>query len=172
MGYDYPAGPVLDQAGQDGNPKAVGFPRAKFEGQGYDFSFSGVKTAAAQDWEQRESGRKPRIDRADWIASFEAAVVDALCDNLFRAADDLSIHTVALAGGVARNRRWRRTVTEWAVRTQRTAIIPSPVLCADNAAMIAGVGLYQWRPGMGNARSVDAVPNWELGKPFPLLTRA
>lgn len=168
MGYDYPAGPALDQAGQGGNPKAVGFPRAKFEGQGYDFSFSGVKTAAAQDWEERESGRKPKIDRADWIASFEAAVIDALCDNLFRAAEDLSIGCVAIAGGVARNRRWRRTVTEWAARTKRTAIIPPSVLCADNAAMIAGVGLYHWRPDGGDAGAIDAVPNWELGKPLPL----
>ena len=169
MGYDYPAGPALDQAGEHGNPNAVAFPRAKFEGQGYDFSFSGVKTAAAQDWEQRQSGKRPPIDRADWVASFETAIVDALCDSLFRAAGDFSIRTVALAGGVARNRRWRRMVSAWAERTGRKAVVPPPDLCADNGAMIAGVGLYQWRPDVGDASSVDAVPNWELGKPMPLL---
>lgn len=167
LGFGYPAGPALDLAGESGDPDAVKFPRAKFDGQGYDFSFSGVKTSAAQDWEQRLSGKRPAMDRADWVASFETAVVEALCDNLFRAAEDLSIHTVALAGGVARNRRWRRMVSAWAERTGRRAVVPPPNLCADNGAMIAGVGLYRWSLGDGPTGSIDAVPNWELGSPLP-----
>ncbi len=169
MGFGYPAGPALDQAGESGNPAAVKFPRAKFDGQGYDFSFSGVKTSAAQDWEQRQSGKRPPIDRADWVASFEIAVVEALCDNLFRAAEDLSIGTVGLAGGVARNRRWRRMVMAWAEKTGRQAVVPPPDLCADNGAMIAGVGLYQWAQDAGIEVAFDAVPNWGLGCPLPLL---
>ncbi|HUU45646.1 MAG TPA: tRNA (adenosine(37)-N6)-threonylcarbamoyltransferase complex transferase subunit TsaD, partial [Acidobacteriota bacterium] len=167
LGYDYPAGPQLDRDGEGGSPNAVSFPIARFEGQGYDFSFSGVKTAAALDWAARQEGRSPEIKRVDWIASFEYAITEALCGNLFRAADDLSIDTVALAGGVACNRRLRHRVTQWAAQAGRRAVIPPPELCADNAAMIAAVGLYRY-PGDGiPPELVDAVPGWALGDPLP-----
>jgi N6-L-threonylcarbamoyladenine synthase len=169
LGFAYPAGPEIDRAGEDGDPFAVDFPKARFTGQGYDFSFSGVKTAAALDWADRIKGRKPSLRREDWIASFERAIVEALSDNLFRAADDFSIKTTGLAGGVARNRRLRRTVTAWAEQTGRRAVVPSPDLCADNAAMIAAAGVYHWTPDLSIAASVDAVPNWELGVPFLLV---
>lgn len=167
IGFDYPAGPALDREGFNGNPGAAAFPRAVFDNQGYDFSFSGVKTAALTDWEARKSGVKPPVPLPDWIASFETAVMDALCAQLFRAADDLGISAVGLAGGVACNRRWRRMVTHWAERTKRRAVIPSATLCADNAAMIAAVGLYRWRPADECRYDIDAVPNWELGAPLP-----
>lgn len=171
LGYQYPAGPALDRDGESGNPKAVEFPRARFDGQGYDFSFSGVKTAASIDYQRRQSGELPVIQPSDWIASFEASVVDALSDNLFRAAEDLSVGTVALAGGVACNRRWRRTVKAWAERTGRKAVIPPPNLCTDNAAMIAAVGAYRWQPDVETATDVDAVSNWDLGTPLPVHPR-
>ena len=172
LGYQYPAGPALDRDGEDGDPAAVAFPRARFDGQGYDFSFSGVKTAAAIDHQRRQSGELEPIGPADWIASFEAAVVDALSDNLFRAAEDHKINTVALAGGVACNRRWRRTVAEWAKRTGRKAVIPPPILCTDNAAMIAAVGAYRWQPMTEKAAELDAVSNWELGTPLHAQPRS
>ena len=167
LGYPYPAGPSLDRDGEGGDPNAVRFPRARFDGQGYDFSFSGVKTAAAMDHQRRLTGELPVISRTDWIASFEASVIDALCDNLFRAAEDFDIGTVALAGGVACNRRWRRVVGAWARRTGRKAVIPPPDLCTDNAAMIAAVGTYRWQVEDARAHEIDAVPNWELGTPLP-----
>ncbi|MEW5701534.1 MAG: tRNA (adenosine(37)-N6)-threonylcarbamoyltransferase complex transferase subunit TsaD [Candidatus Zixiibacteriota bacterium] len=165
LGFDYPAGPQIDCAAEGADDSAVEFPKAKFAGQEYDFSFSGVKTAAALDWEKRLSGQRPAIRRADWIASFERAVIEALCDNLFRAADDHSVGTVGLSGGVACNRRLRRQVAAWADRTGRRAVVPPPNLCADNAAMIAAVGAYR-RTGNRASPIVDAVPNWELGEPF------
>jgi len=168
LGYDYPAGPLLDREGYDGNPVAVRFPRARFDDPEYNFSFSGVKTAAALDWAARSEGRLPPVDRTDWIASFEAAVVGALSDNLSRAADDLNIQTVGLAGGVARNRRLRRIVQRWADQTGRNAVIPAPELCADNAAMIAAVGRYRLNDAPIPPERVDAVPGWELGEPLPL----
>jgi N6-L-threonylcarbamoyladenine synthase len=167
LGYRYPAGPALDRDGEEGNPAAIAFPRARFSGQGYDFSFSGVKTAAVVDHQSRESGALPKIARADWIASFEAAVVEALSANLFRAADELDIGTVALAGGVACNRRWRRIVTEWAERNGRAAIIPPPQLCTDNAAMIAALALHQDHDKLLDVSRIDAVPGWQIGEPLP-----
>ena len=71
IGLEYPAGPQLDRLGFSGRPDTVNFPRARFDGQGYDFSFSGVKTAAAQDWNDRRTGRKPEVNLSDWAASFE-----------------------------------------------------------------------------------------------------
>jgi N6-L-threonylcarbamoyladenine synthase len=168
LGLDYPAGPELDRLGFEGDPTAVKFPRARFKEAGYEFSFSGLKTAAALDWQARRDGTKPEIARADWIASFEYAVVGALSDTLFRAAVDLKIGTVAVAGGVACNRRLRKTVTDWAAQTGRRAVIPPPRLCADNAAMIAAVGAYRL-PKLGDDISaIDAIPNWPLGKPYPI----
>lgn len=162
IGLEYPAGPQLDRIGHGGRADAISFPRARFEGQGYDFSFSGVKTAAAQDWNDRQAGRKPEINLSDWAASFENAVMDALCDNLTRASLDLNIRTVAVAGGVARNRRLRSKITEWAEQNGRRAVIPRPEWCADNAAMIAAVGLYQ--KADTEPEDIDALPNWGLGQ--------
>jgi N6-L-threonylcarbamoyladenine synthase len=145
----------------------VGFPRATFEGQGYDFSFSGVKTAALTDWEARLNGSLPKVELCDWIASFETAVMDALCVQLFRAAEETNVSVVGLAGGVACNRRLRRMVGQWAQRTGRRAILPEASLCADNAAMIAAVGLYHWQPANVCRYDFDAIPNWGLGTPLP-----
>jgi N6-L-threonylcarbamoyladenine synthase len=125
-----------------------------------------VKTAAAQDWSDRREGRKPEVNLSDWAASFESAVMDALADNLFRAASDLKIGTVAIAGGVARNRRLRSLVTAWAKREDRRAVIPRAEWCADNAAMIASVALYQ--APCDKPSALDAIPNWALGHPLPL----
>jgi N6-L-threonylcarbamoyladenine synthase len=170
LGFSYPAGPEIDRAGEQGNPKAIAFPRARFEDQGYDYSFSGVKTAAALDYQSRNFENSAGITRADWIASFEAAVVDALLANLFRAAEALTIQTVSVAGGVARNRRLRRQLQEWADRHGRHAILPAPDLCTDNAAMIAATGLYQWTDNSPAHSIIDAVPNWRLGTPLPVAS--
>jgi N6-L-threonylcarbamoyladenine synthase len=164
MGLDYPAGPQLDRIGHSGRADTITFPRARFDGQGYDFSFSGVKTAAAQDWNDRRAGRKPEVNLSDWAASFELAVMDALCDKLFRAAIDLKIKTISVAGGVARNRRLRIMIEDWAKREGLRAVIPRGEWCADNAAMIAAVGLYQ--QACDNPSVVDAIPNWGLGKTY------
>ncbi len=168
IGLEYPAGPQLDRLGFSGRPDTVNFPRARFDGQGYDFSFSGVKTAAAQDWNDRRTGRKPEVNLSDWAASFESAVMDALVDNLFRAATDLRINTIAVAGGVARNRRLRNLVSVWAKRENRRAVVPRGEWCADNAAMIAAVALYQ--TPCDNSAALDAMPSWALGHPLPLRT--
>lgn len=166
IGLEYPAGPQLDRLGFSGRPDTITFPRARFDGQGYDFSFSGVKTAAAQDWNDRRAGRKPEVNLSDWAASFESAVMDALADNLFRAAKDLRINTIAVAGGVARNRRLRNLVSVWAKRENRQAVVPRGEWCADNAAMIAAVALYQ--TPCADSSALDAMPNWALGNPLLL----
>ncbi|GAB4326646.1 MAG: tRNA (adenosine(37)-N6)-threonylcarbamoyltransferase complex transferase subunit TsaD [Candidatus Zixiibacteriota bacterium] len=170
LGFSYPAGPELDRAGEHGNPNAIAFPRARFDNQGYDFSFSGVKTAAALDYRSRTFDDDSDITLPDWIASFEAAVVDALLGNLTRAATEMNIHTVGVAGGVARNRRLRRELDQWAEANRCRAILPPPELCTDNAAMIAAVGLYRWMPPGQTDLHVDAVPNWRLGTPFPVTS--
>lgn len=165
MGLDYPAGPQLDRIAHSGRADAISFPRARFDGQGYDFSFSGVKTAAAQDWNDRRAGRKPEVNLSDWAASFEQAIMSALCERLFRASTEMRVGTIAVAGGVARNRRLRSMVNEWASKNQCRAVIPRAEWCADNAAMIAAVGLYQ--SPASDPTVIDAYPNWGLGRPRP-----
>lgn len=170
LGFSYPAGPEIDRAGEHGNPGAIAFPRARFNDQGYDFSFSGVKTAAALDYRSRTFDGDSEIRLADWIASFEAAIVDALLGNLTRAATEMNIRTVSVAGGVARNRRLRRQLDQWAEANGRRAVLPAPDLCTDNAAMIAAVGLYRWTPVAQSNPDIDAVPNWRLGTPLPVTS--
>jgi N6-L-threonylcarbamoyladenine synthase len=167
LGFDYPAGPQLDRIGHSGHADAVAFPRVRLASGPYDFSFSGLKTAAAFDWKGRRDGRRPEVSLSDWVASFESAVMESLTSTLARAADELKIATVGLAGGVARNRRLRAQVTAWAERTGRRAVVPPPDWCADNAAMIASVGLYQ--DALRDSASADAFPGWALGTPYPGL---
>lgn len=132
VGLPYPGGPVIDRMARQGNPKAYDFPRP-MKGQGFEFSFSGLKTAIRRHWEQDpDPARLP-----DLVASFQEAVVDVLASKLVRAAKEKQAKTVTVVGGVACNSRLRQVVEEKARKNRLKVAFPSPVYCTDNAAMIA-----------------------------------
>ena len=131
VGLPYPGGPVIDRMAKEGDPKAYDFPRP-MKGQGFEFSFSGLKTAIRRHWEQDpDPSRLP-----DLVASFQEAVVDVLASKLIKAAKEKGAKTVTVVGGVACNSRLREVVEDKARRHRLKVAFPSPVYCTDNAAMI------------------------------------
>jgi N6-L-threonylcarbamoyladenine synthase len=161
LGLSYPGGPAIDRAARDGDPKAVRFPRAFLEEGSYDFSFSGLKTAVV-NYVANAKREGKEIFMPDIAASFQEAVVDVLVEKTLRAALEKDATTVALAGGVAANSRLRQ---ELSLRAQKKGLdvkYPSPVLCTDNAAMVACVGYFQAVSGKSSSLDLPAVPNLHL----------
>ena len=138
LGLGYPGGPAIDLLARRGDPAAYAFPRAMAAER--DFSFSGLKTAVVTFVRKH-----PDAPLADVAASFQEAAVDQLVSKLVAAADDHGAPTLVLAGGVAANSRLRARVADAAAASGRSAFLPPPALCTDNAAMIAATAF--WRLG-------------------------
>jgi N6-L-threonylcarbamoyladenine synthase len=143
LGLGYPGGPVIDKLAASGNPAAVKFPRGLTGTRDApsDFSFSGLKTAVARHVEAAERDGRV-IDVPDICASFQEAVVDVLTAKTVRAATDLGIGTVVIAGGVAANRRLRTLAEQRCAAAGLELRVPRIGLCTDNGAMIAAVGAH------------------------------
>ena len=154
-------GRIIAELAATGNPRAIGFPRALERDQSLDFSFSGLKTAVL-NYVRPLSAEQRQAQLPDIAASFQEAVVDALVGKTLRAMERTGIATVALAGGVAANRRLRARLEE-AVGTRGGQLFyPSPVLCTDNAAMIAAAGLFHLSQGRSSGLDLDAAPRLSL----------
>jgi N6-L-threonylcarbamoyladenine synthase len=143
LGLGYPGGPVIDKLAATGDPSAVRFPRGLTGPRDapYDFSFSGLKTAVARHVEAAERAGLA-VDVAGVCASFQDAVVDVLTAKTVRAATDLGISTVVIAGGVAANRGLRALAEQRCAAAGLTLRIPRIGLCTDNGAMIAAIGAH------------------------------
>jgi N6-L-threonylcarbamoyladenine synthase len=139
LGLRYPGGPAIDQIARAGDAGAIPFPRPMI-GDGFDFSFAGLKTAVA--YHLRGA---PDAAGADVAASFQEAVVDTLISKLLAAADEIDAPTLVIGGGVAANSRLRERVREAAAATGREAFLPPPALCTDNGAMIAATAWWRLR---------------------------
>jgi N6-L-threonylcarbamoyladenine synthase len=154
LGLGYPGGPVIEKLGRGGDPRAFSFALPRTKDRSLDFSFSGLKTAALKHI--RESGIAkdgPRL--ADFLASFEAAVVRALAENLMAAVDAASPRSLILCGGVARNARLRARFQDLARQTGLDAYVPSPKMCTDNAAMVGAVALKKFARRPAGATDLD-----------------
>ncbi len=145
LGLGYPGGPAVSVAARSGNAKAVDFPRPMLKSAGYDFSYSGLKTAVALEVERR--GELAESDVADIAASFEAAATDVLVVRAGRAAASEGLCDVAVVGGVAANQRLREAMQRAGRGQGFRAVFPPVSLCTDNAAMIAAAGVRLLRSG-------------------------
>jgi N6-L-threonylcarbamoyladenine synthase len=143
IGLPYPGGPPIDKAAQQGNPKAIAFPRGLTGPRDakYDFSFSGLKTAVARWVEARERAGEP-IPVEDVCASFQEAVADVLTAKAVRAATELGIGTMVISGGVAANSRIKALAAQRCAAAGIELRVPRPRLCTDNGAMIAAIGAH------------------------------
>lgn len=159
VGLGYPGGPQVERLAAQGDPDAVPLPRAHTENV-YDFSFSGLKTAVLQ-YVQR-TGPLNDQQRADLAASFQKAVTSVLADKVLRAARERGVRQVILAGGVAANGALRKAVSEAVTPHGISLHYPPPVLCTDNAAMIAAAGHYLWQAGVRHGMDLNAVPSLGL----------
>ncbi len=156
LGLGYPGGPLIDKLAKEGTA-SVDFPRVQL-GDSLDFSFSGVKTAVINYLHNLEQ-KELTYNKADIAASFEEAVVDVLCDHTIRAAKMRGRDTVALAGGVAANSRLRQEMAQRAAAAGMKLVYPPPVLCTDNAAMIAAAGYFAYEKGERADMSLNASAN-------------
>ncbi|MGH9001241.1 MAG: tRNA (adenosine(37)-N6)-threonylcarbamoyltransferase complex transferase subunit TsaD [Acidimicrobiia bacterium] len=156
LGLGYPGGPAIDRLAAQGDPQAVTFPRPMLD-EGYDFSFSGLKTAVAT-----YVRRHPDADVAEVAAGFQDAVVDVCIAKLLRAADDVGAKTVVVGGGVAANSRLRTRLLDAAEAAGCRASLPSPSLCTDNGAMIAAAAWWRLRSDGPTPLSGGAYPGLRL----------
>ncbi|HLK57004.1 MAG TPA: tRNA (adenosine(37)-N6)-threonylcarbamoyltransferase complex transferase subunit TsaD [Chthonomonadaceae bacterium] len=138
LGLPYPGGPNVAKLAEQGDPNRVPFPRS-WLGDSLDFSFSGLKTSL-RTFMSRDNGQTPSADVA---ASYQAAIVDVLTEKLRRAARQTGIRTVCVAGGVAANRSLSAALQAMAQAEGLRLVVPAPVLCTDNAAMIAAAGYFR-----------------------------
>jgi N6-L-threonylcarbamoyladenine synthase len=155
----YPGGPVIDRLAMKGDPEAIAFPRP-MEREGYDFSFSGLKTSVVN-----HVRKHPDVATADVAASFQEAVVDVLLGKARRAAREVGAKGLCLAGGVAANSRLRERALDVCHEEGLHAFLPSRAMCTDNAAMIAAAGFYRLESDGPSPLDTGADPNL----PLPLL---
>ena len=164
LGLPYPGGPWVDKLAQIGDAKR--YPLAKPNIPGYDYSFSGLKTSflySLRDQMQAEgvdsidalAERVPNL-REDYCAALQTTVIDILLRKLKKAANDLGVRQVALAGGVSANSGLRAALLDYARRYHWQAFIPPFSFTTDNAAMIAQAAYYKYLDG--DFCPIDAVP--------------
>ncbi len=161
LGLGYPGGPLIDKLAKEGDPQAITFPRVKMDKNSLDFSFSGVKTAVINYLHKAEQNGE-EVSRADVAASFQDAVTDALCEHTIEGAMRCGAKTVALAGGVAANSQLREKMTAMCEKHGIAVVYPPPILCTDNAAMIACAGYFGYEKGDRAGLDLNAAPNLPL----------
>ena len=161
MGLPYPGGPVIDRLAQQGDAKAFHFAHPRVDG--YDYSFSGLKTsflymlrdAVAQDPDFIEH------HKADLCASLQATIVEILLDKLTRASKETGIRDIAIAGGVSANSGLRNGIVEAGRRRGWRTFLPEFKFTTDNAAMIAMAGYYRYQQGEFSSLDVSPVARLE-----------
>jgi N6-L-threonylcarbamoyladenine synthase len=158
LGLGYPGGPVIDRLAASGDPQAIPFPRG-LKGEGYDFSFSGLKTSVVY-----YVRKNPATPVEDVAASFQEAVVDVLVHKARAAAAECGARSICIGGGVAANSALRRAIVEAAEADGRRAFVPSRAMCTDNAAMVGATAWYRLRTDGPTPLDVPADPN--LALPF------
>lgn len=169
LGLGYPGGPAVDRLAKHGNPEAIRFPRAYLDTGGYEFSFSGIKTAVLYFLrhqrllnEETSQASVPADRLADICASFQAAVVDVLVQKTVTAAEETGVQDICIAGGVSANSLLRSRMRHEADRMRRKLFLPEQEYCMDNGAMIAYVGWRRLQRGMTSDLELPAVANLEL----------
>lgn len=146
MGMPYPGGIELDKVAQNGDPLAFKLPRPVVHDAPYDFSFSGLKTAVI-NLIHNSAQKGVELNKADVCASFRFAVVDCLVTNFLKAAQDLKVDKLVIAGGVSANSLLRSTLEQKCRELGYQFFMPEKSLCGDNAAMVGSQGYYEFISG-------------------------
>jgi len=152
----YPGGPKIDNLAKQGSAN-IKLPMAHVDG--LDFSFSGIKTAVIN-----LNHKDPNINKADLCASFEDAVTEMLLANVDKAVEMYGFDKIVLAGGVSRNSYIRNKFDEYKESHNVEVYYPEPILCTDNAAMIASAGYYNFINGKRSELNMNAIPNLKIGQ--------
>ncbi len=156
LGLGYPGGPEIDKLAQRGNAKTLQLPKS-MTGEGYDLSFSGLKTAVV-----RATEKQGDLAVEDVAASFQGAVAEQLLRKGRQALETNEVKALSLAGGVAANSALRQGISKLAEEFGIPALLPSMQMCTDNAAMIAAAGIYRFQHQGASHMNLSANPNWQL----------
>lgn len=150
LGLGYPGGPLIEKLAENGDPNAIKFPLGMVRHQGFDFSFSGLKTAVLT-----YTKKNKRFRYEDVAASFQNTVVKILIKKIKRAVLKTRAKTLVVAGGVAANKALRKACMELGEEELRV-ILPPLEYCTDNAAMVACLGYYRIKSGKTDNIELDA----------------
>jgi N6-L-threonylcarbamoyladenine synthase len=163
FGFPYPGGPMIDRHAKTGDPDAFQFAKPRIEG--YDFSFSGFKTSVLYSLEKwvKEDPNFVQNNLNDLCASVQRTVIDILFHKLIKAASDLKITEVAVAGGVSANSGLRNRLIEEGNRRGWNVYIPKFEYCTDNAAMIAMTGKFMFEKGLFADLHAAPFARWSIG---------
>ena len=162
LGLPYPGGPAIDKASELGSATTFRFPRALMDtsveaSHGYNFSFSGLKTAVMRQASQYHSTESMPV--ADLAAGFQAAAVETLVEKTAAAAAEYNVAAVHIAGGVSANRALRSAMR---ARLEVPVRVPPLALCTDNAAMIGAAAHFNFIRGRRDTLDLDVTPNLQL----------
>lgn len=161
LGLNYPGGPMLSKMAAAGTPRRFVFPRPMTDRPGLDFSFSGLKTFAANTIRNNQSDANTRADIA---RAFEDAVVDTLMIKCKRALEQTGFKRLVIAGGVSANRTLRERLAAMMQKRGGEVFYARPEFCTDNGAMIAYVGMIRAKAGMSSGPDVTVRPRWPLSE--------
>ncbi|KNC90068.1 tRNA (adenosine(37)-N6)-threonylcarbamoyltransferase complex transferase subunit TsaD [Trabulsiella odontotermitis] len=161
LGLDYPGGPMLSKLASQGTEGRFVFPRPMTDRPGLDFSFSGLKTFAANTIRDNENDDQTRADIA---RAFEDAVVDTLMIKCRRALDQTGFKRLVMAGGVSANRTLRAKLAEMMQKRHGEVFYARPEFCTDNGAMIAYAGMVRLKAGTRADLGVTVRPRWPLAE--------
>ena len=156
VGLGYPGGPKVDNLAKQGASN-IKLPVTHFDN--LDFSFSGIKTAVIN-----LNHKDPNIDKADLCASFQTAVTEMLISNVKKAVKQFESDKIVIAGGVSRNSFIRSSFDNLAKELNIKVYYPEPILCTDNAAMIAAAGYYNYTNEERADLRLNAIPNLKIGE--------
>lgn len=165
MGLDYPGGPLLAKLATQGDAKKYKFPRPMTDRPGLDFSFSGLKTAAANVI--ASEGNSPQV-QADIAASFQQAVVDTLVFKCRRALQETGLKRLVVAGGVSANQSLREQLEQLLKSLKGEVYYPRKEFCTDNGAMIAYAGYQRLVAGQQQDLTIGVTPRWPMTQLPPL----
>ena len=164
LGLDYPAGVAVSKLAEKGTPNRFVFPRPMTDRPGLDFSFSGLKTFAANTINTNfdENGKLDDETRCDIAHAFQQAVVDTIIIKCKRALQQTGYKRLVMAGGVSANKQLRADLAEMMKSLGGEVYYPRPQFCTDNGAMIAYTGFLRLKHGEQTDLSVSVKPRWAM----------
>ncbi|MGB2079357.1 MAG: tRNA (adenosine(37)-N6)-threonylcarbamoyltransferase complex transferase subunit TsaD [Vibrio sp.] len=165
MGLDYPGGPLLAKLAQNGTPGRFKFPRPMTDRPGLDFSFSGLKTFAANTIAANDDSEQTRADIA---YAFQEAVCATLAIKCKRALIETGLKRIVIAGGVSANQELRKSLEALTQKMGGAVYYPRTEFCTDNGAMIAYAGMQRLKNGEGINLEVEAKPRWPIDQLAPI----
>lgn len=173
LGLDYPGGAALARLAEKGTPQRFVFPRPMTDRPGLDFSFSGLKTFAANTINHaiKQEGTLCLQTRADIAHAFQQAVVDTLAIKCRRALKETGLTRLVIAGGVSANKQLRQSLAELMRQQNGKVFYPQPQYCTDNGAMIAYAGFLRLKNGEHSSLEIDVKSRWNMTELTAIISK-